>query len=253
MKDQTLRQPPPANLSDKAFLQDALLRHVLSALCAEGGEARVAGGAVRNALLDLPVRDIDVATTETPDHVTTLMQRAGLAVYPTGVDHGTVTVVATGEGRVRSFEVTTLRRDIETDGRHAKVSFTKDWTADAQRRDFTINALYCDLRGEVLDPLGGYDDLLARRVRFVGNAVDRNPRRLSADPALFPVSCAICVGPTGSRRSCRGCRDEGGRAGLVGRAGCRGDETDPDRARGARCSSDHGTTIHSQCLCAGSV
>jgi poly(A) polymerase len=167
------RRDRPPNLARHGFLQDPLLRRVLAALGAEGGEARVAGGAVRNALLGEPVTDIDIATTEPPERVIALAERAGLAVHPTGLSHGTVTVVVGGDGRVRSFEVTTLRLDVETDGRHAKVSFTGDWLADAARRDFTINALYCDSKGHVHDPLGAYGDLLDRKVRFVGDPQDR--------------------------------------------------------------------------------
>jgi poly(A) polymerase len=166
----------PPNLARHGFLQDPLLKRLLAALVAGGGEARVAGGAVRNALLGEPLHEddvIDIATTELPERVIALAERAGFAVHPTGLTHGTVTVVATGDGRVRPFEVTTLRRDIETDGRHATVSFTDDWRADAERRDFTINALYCDARGSVHDPLGAYGDLLDRRIRFVGDPHER--------------------------------------------------------------------------------
>jgi poly(A) polymerase len=167
----------PPNLARHGFLQDPLLKRVLAALVAGGGEARVAGGVVRNALLGEPVADdvdvVDIATTELPERVIALAERAGFAVHPTGLSHGTVTVVASGDGRVRPFEVTTLRRDVETDGRHATVSFTEDWRADAERRDFTINALYCDAKGNVHDPLGAYGDLLDRRVRFVGDPHQR--------------------------------------------------------------------------------
>jgi poly(A) polymerase len=171
--DSAASRDRPPNLARHAFLQDPLLRRVFAALNADGGEARVAGGAVRNALLEEPVTDIDIATTETPERVTALAGRAGLVVHPTGLSHGTVTVVASAEGRMRAFEVTTLRRDVETDGRHATVSFTDDWLADARRRDFTINALYCDARGTVHDPLGVYRDLVERKVRFVGDPEDR--------------------------------------------------------------------------------
>jgi len=166
----------PPNLARHGFLQDPLLKRVLAALAAGGGEARVAGGAVRNALLGEPLNDddvIDIATTERPERVITLAERAGFAIHPTGLAHGTVTIVAGGDGRVRPFEVTTLRRDVETDGRHATVAFTDDWRADAARRDFTINALYCDAKGNVHDPLGAYGDLLDRKVRFVGDPHER--------------------------------------------------------------------------------
>jgi poly(A) polymerase len=121
---------------------------------------------VRNALLGEPVSDIDVATDATPDQVIGAAQVAGLAAIPTGVEHGTVTLLSGG----RPFEVTTFRRDIVTDGRHAEVSFGTDVAGDAARRDFTINALYADRDGAVVDPLGGLPDLEARRVRFIGDA-----------------------------------------------------------------------------------
>ncbi|MDE2495144.1 MAG: CCA tRNA nucleotidyltransferase [Alphaproteobacteria bacterium] len=133
------------------------------------GEARFVGGAVRNALLGRPVADVDVATPLTPGEVQRKLTAAGIAVVPTGIDHGTVTVVVDG----KPFEVTTLRRDVETDGRHAVVAFTGDWAEDARRRDFTMNALYADSSGEVFDYVGGVEDLKTGRVRFVGDAVTR--------------------------------------------------------------------------------
>jgi poly(A) polymerase len=156
------------NLAGADWLVDPRLQRVLAALTSEGGEARVAGGAVRNTLLEEPVSDIDIATTEVPTRVAELVGRAGLKVHPTGLDHGTVTVVAKDGGRPRAFEVTTLRIDVQTYGRHAQVVFTDDWLADARRRDFTMNALYCDRTGTVFDPVGGLADVALRRVRFVG-------------------------------------------------------------------------------------
>jgi poly(A) polymerase len=152
----------------QSWLKAPALQSVLSVLN-ERGTTRIAGGAVRNALLGQPVADVDLATTLTPQEVTLAAQNAGLGVHPTGIEHGTVTVVAEG----KPFEVTTLRVDVETYGRRAKVTFTDDWSADASRRDFTMNALYCDARGEVHDPLGGYDDLRKRLVRFVGKPEQR--------------------------------------------------------------------------------
>ncbi len=152
-----------------AWLRSPALTKVFAALAKEGAEARVVGGAVRNALLDRPVRDIDLATTATPDDVMRLAQTAGLAAHPTGIDHGTVTVVADKQ----PFEVTTLRRDVETDGRHAIVRFTTSWAADAARRDFTMNALYCGPDGTIYDTVGGVDDLRRRHVRFIGDAEAR--------------------------------------------------------------------------------
>jgi poly(A) polymerase len=119
--------------------------------------------------MGVPVKDVDIATTALPDKVVRLAARAGLHSVPTGIEHGTVTVIA---DKV-PFEVTTLRRDIETFGRHAHVTFTTDWREDAMRRDFTMNALYCDPDGTVHDPLGGFGDLEAKRVRFIGDARER--------------------------------------------------------------------------------
>jgi poly(A) polymerase len=142
-------------------------RAVIAALEAAGGVgcARFVGGCVRNALLKRPIDDIDIATTLTPDQVTKALRDAGLKAAPTGLDHGTVTAIAQG----RPFEVTTLRRDVETDGRRAVVAFTNDWAEDAQRRDFRLNALYADPNGKLYDPTaGGLADARAGRVVFVG-------------------------------------------------------------------------------------
>jgi len=138
---------------------------VMAALSSAGGEARFVGGCVRDALLGRPVRDIDIATHEPPERVMNLLARAGIKAIPTGIKHGTVTAVTGG----RHFEITTLRRDVETYGRHAKVEYTDDWEADAARRDFTMNALFCSADGTIYDPFGGLDDLRAQRVRFVGD------------------------------------------------------------------------------------
>lgn len=134
-----------------------------------GHQALMVGGCVRNALLGVPVADVDIATDATPETVTQLAEAAGLRVVPTGIDHGTVTVIADH----RPHEVTTFRRDVETDGRRAVVAYARDITEDAARRDFTMNALYADARGQVIDPLGGLPDLAARHVRFVGDAHQR--------------------------------------------------------------------------------
>lgn len=141
---------------------------LLDVLDGRGGSTRVVGGIVRDTLLGLnrSTTDIDMATVLEPQEVTDRAVAAGLAVYPTGVEHGTVTVVA---GEI-SVEVTTLREDVETFGRHARVVFGTDWNADARRRDFTMNALYAGPDGELFDPLGGLEDCLARRVRFIGDA-----------------------------------------------------------------------------------
>jgi poly(A) polymerase len=144
-------------------------RAVLDALQADGDEARFVGGVVRNALMHRPVTDVDIATPLWPDDVMRLLRDAELGVVPTGIEHGTVTAIAGG----KPFEITTLRRDVTTDGRRATVAFTKDWKEDAARRDFTINALYASVDGEVFDYFGGLADLKASRVRFVGDPVTR--------------------------------------------------------------------------------
>ena len=156
-------------LSETAWLDAPETRAVFAAIEAGGYEARAVGGAVRNALIGRPVADIDIATPAVPEEVVRLAAAAGLGTVPTGLKHGTVTVISGGV----PFEVTTLRKDVETFGRHATVAYTDDWTADAGRRDFTINALYCDQQGRIYDPLGGYPNLEARRVRFIGDARER--------------------------------------------------------------------------------
>jgi poly(A) polymerase len=142
---------------------------VFAALQADGHSAFAVGGCVRNALMSVPVTDVDIATDATPETVQSLAQAAGLKSVPTGIDYGTITVVSGGTG----YEVTTFRADTETDGRHAVVRFSTDLAEDAARRDFTMNALYADAAGQVVDPLGGLPDLEARHVRFIGTAQDR--------------------------------------------------------------------------------
>ena len=142
---------------------------VMKALSAGGQEPRLVGGCVRDALLGLPVRDIDIATPELPERVLQLIGEAGLKSVPTGIEHGTITALSDGI----HFEITTLRRDIENFGRRARVHFTKDWAEDAARRDFTLNALYSDADGNVFDPVGGLSDLKAGRIRFIGDARTR--------------------------------------------------------------------------------
>lgn len=144
-------------------------RAVMDALDAAKGAARFVGGAVRNALLGLAVKDIDVATTLLPEEVVRRLEGACIKAVPTGIAHGTVTAVFPG----KTIEITTLRRDVTTDGRHAVVAFSDDWKLDAQRRDFTINALYASADGDVFDYTGGIEDLQARRIRFIGEAVAR--------------------------------------------------------------------------------
>jgi len=158
------------SLSGRAdWLGDKHLQKLLAALKQGGEEARVAGGAVRNALIGQPVADIDIAATTVPEETIRRAEAAGFKTVPTGIEHGTVTVVAGG----KPYEVTTLRADIETDGRRAKVIFGRDWKADAERRDFTINALYAEADGTVVDLVGGIGDIEARRLRFIGDAEAR--------------------------------------------------------------------------------
>ena len=155
-------------LADAAWLREGEGARLLSLLDRDGEEARVVGGAVRNALLRVPIGEIDVATTALPDEVTRRVEAAGGKALATGIEHGTVTAII-GD---RPIEVTTLRQDVETFGRKARVVFGRDWRADAERRDFTINALSITPVGVFHDYVGGLDDIAARRVRFIGE-----PRR----------------------------------------------------------------------------
>jgi poly(A) polymerase len=155
--------------AEAAWLREGPVVRLLAMLDRDGEQARVVGGAVRNALLGEPIGDIDIATTALPEEVSRRASTAGFKPVPTGIAHGTITVVAAG----RPFEVTTLREDVETFGRHANVSFGRDWKADAERRDFTMNALSLSADGQVHDYVGGLDDLAARRVRFIGDANKR--------------------------------------------------------------------------------
>jgi len=152
-------------LSEHEIFETPGLRAVFDAISKAGGEARMVGGCVRNALLGEAVHDIDIATNLTPERVVEAAGAAGLKSVATGIEHGTVTIVSDGTG----FEVTTLRHDVETDGRKATVKYTDDWSADAARRDFTLNALYCSTDGNISDPLGGFADLESRTIRFVGD------------------------------------------------------------------------------------
>lgn len=151
------------------WLADKHLQRLLAALAQGGEEARVAGGAVRNTLMGQPVADVDIATTCLPEEIMRRAEAEGFKPVPTGIEHGTITVVAGG----KPYEITTLRADVETDGRRAKVSFGRDWKLDAERRDFTINALYADADGSIVDLVGGIADIEARRLRFIGDAEAR--------------------------------------------------------------------------------
>jgi poly(A) polymerase len=165
----TTAELKPWRLPAADWLARGETQAVFQAIETAGFQVRAVGGAVRNTLLDRPVADVDLATTARPEQTMAAATAAGLTVIATGLQHGTVTVVS---GQI-PHEVTTLRADITTDGRHATVAFTDDWTADASRRDLTINALYCDRQGVVFDPLGGRADLEARRIRFIGDPAAR--------------------------------------------------------------------------------
>lgn len=148
---------------------DAPSRQVCGMLTNAGYQAWFVGGCVRNALIGAPVADLDISTDAHPESVMKLAKALGLRVVPTGIEHGTVTVVAKGV----PFEITTFRRDVATDGRRAVVAFADTMEDDARRRDFTMNALYCDIDGMIADPLGGLPDLVARHVRFIDDADQR--------------------------------------------------------------------------------
>lgn len=161
------------SLKNAPWLADEPVRQVFAILNRDGDEGRAVGGAVRDELMGRQVSEVDFATTALPEAVIDRADAAGVRAVPTGIEHGTVTLVIGGRG----FEVTTLRQDVETDGRHAVVSFGRDWLADAERRDFTINALSVDQDGTVYDPIGGYGDIVGHRVRFIGDA----DRRVAED------------------------------------------------------------------------
>lgn len=161
------------NLGDRDWLRSEPVQRILAVLNQGGDHGRAVGGAVRDSLMSRAVTDIDFATTAVPETVIARAEAAGIKTVPTGIEHGTVTLVTSGNG----YEVTTLREDVETDGRHAVVRFGKDWQADAERRDFTMNALSVEADGTLHDPVGGYADAIARRVRFIGDP----DRRIAED------------------------------------------------------------------------
>lgn len=165
----------PCRLQTQEWMTLPETEAVIAALVRDGAQVRFVGGCVRDAVAGRDVSDIDIATQDPPEKVMALLRDAGIEAIPTGIDHGTVTAVAGG----RPFEVTTLRHDVETDGRRARVAFTDDWVADAARRDFTINALSCAPDGRLYDPFGGLRDLRAGLVRFVGE-----PRRRIEEDVL---------------------------------------------------------------------
>jgi poly(A) polymerase len=197
-------------LADAPWLVQASTQAVFAALERSGWPVRAVGGVVRNALLGRPIADIDIATPATPQDVIAACERAGLATAPTGIAHGTVTVIADDT----PFEVTTLRRDVSTDGRRATVAFTDDWGLDAGRRDFTMNALYCEADGTVHDPLGGYEDVLARRVRFIGDADAKIAEDYLRILRFFRFNAELAEGPMDAKGLAACVRGRNGLAAL---------------------------------------
>lgn len=164
-------QPAPIRLTPEAqpWLFAPHPQQLFAVFAAAGAEARVVGGAVRNSLLGVPVGDIDLAVNRLPEEAEAILLRAGIKVVRTGFAHGTITAVLSGQG----YEITSLRRDVTTDGRRATVAFTDDWAADAARRDFTVNALYADASGALYDYHDGRADALNGRIRFIGDPAAR--------------------------------------------------------------------------------
>ena len=195
-------------LTDAPWLRSGPAARVLKLLNANGEEARVVGGAVRNALLDRPIGDVDIATTAVPEEVIRRAKAAGIKSVPTGIEHGTVTLVVDAT----PFEVTTLREDTETFGRKAKVAFGRDWVRDAERRDFTINGLSVDAEGTVHDYVGGLEDIATRRVRFIGDPSKRISEDYLRILRFFRIHAAYGAGEP-DRDSYLACI--GGRAGLA--------------------------------------
>jgi len=188
-------EPPPTRVvappAVAALLRDDALARIFAALDRGADETRIVGGAVRDALLGRPVHEIDLATTLPPDSVVARAETAGLRCVPTGFAHGTVTLIVDGRG----FEVTSLREDVATDGRHAKVRFGRDFAADASRRDFTMNALYLGRDGVLHDYVGGLADIAARRVRFIGDPSRRIREDYLRILRFFRFSAAYAAGP----------------------------------------------------------
>jgi len=194
-------------LANAPWLTSGPAGRVLALLNGDGEEARVIGGAVRNALLKIPLGDVDIATTALPEEVIRRATAAGVKSVPTGIEHGTVTLVVDRQ----PFEVTTLREDTETFGRKAKVAFGRDWVRDAERRDFTINGLSVDADGVVHDYVGGLADIAARRVRFIGDASERIAEDYLRILRFFRIHAAYGAGEP-DRAGYLACI--GGRAGL---------------------------------------
>jgi poly(A) polymerase len=160
---------PVGQLAPQDWMEAPWTKRVIAALRAEGADVRFVGGCVRDAVLKRAIKDVDIATHDPPERVMLLLEQAGIKAVPTGIEHGTVTAVTSSH----HFEITTLRCDVETFGRKARVEFTDDWAADAARRDFTINALFADPDGRIYDPFDGLLDLGAGRIRFVGDPRQR--------------------------------------------------------------------------------
>jgi len=184
------------NISGENWFKDPDLLAVMSALNKDGDNARVVGGAVRDTLLNIfwkrkrKIGDVDLASKLVPEENMSRLKHAGINVIPTGIKHGTVTAILNN----KPFEITTLRRDVTTDGRHAEVEFTEDWVEDAKRRDFTINALYLDQHGDVYDPLDGFDDIKRAKVCFIGDAKKRIEEDALRILRFFRFSSDIEVG-----------------------------------------------------------
>ncbi len=179
-------------ITDAKWLENAA--PVMAMLETAGYRALAVGGAVRNAVFGVPIADVDIATDALPEAVMALATDAGYRVIPTGIEHGTVTVVLGGE----AYEITTFRKDVETDGRRAVVAFSTDIMDDAKRRDFTFNALYAQADGTVIDPLGGLEDAKARRLRFIENAFARiaeDSLRILRYFRLYAQYCGPMDGP----------------------------------------------------------
>jgi len=157
------------DFTQQDWFQCAETQAVFEALSRDGAEVRAIGGCVRDTIMGRMVQDVDMATTLPPDQTRAFLEKAGLKAVPTGLDHGTITAVV----NKHAYEITTLRKDVATDGRRAVVAFTTDWQVDAERRDFTLNAMSVTPQGQLYDPCGGYEDAMAGRLRFIGDAQAR--------------------------------------------------------------------------------